>query len=114
MFAAVVVAFIALFIPVTNHDPRFGLPVGGLFAAIANKYIIESLLPPTSEFTLADYYHSTSVIFILTILGYSALLLYLKENKKISDLKRFDRRAIWSISIVYIVVNVCLYLFGWD
>jgi len=39
MYAAVIVAFIALFIPVKDEEPRFGLPVGALFAAIANNIL---------------------------------------------------------------------------
>ena len=50
MYIAFLVSFVALFINVEYDEPRFGLPVGGLFATIANKYIIEGSLPHSRFF----------------------------------------------------------------
>jgi hypothetical protein len=139
MYVAFLVAFIAMFIPVHMVEPRFGLPVGGLFAAIGNKYIIEGLLPPSSEFTLIDYLHSTSIISILLILAYSAVLLYLTENKKshelikhkpvkklhhlfnISygfdfksiDIKMFNKVIIVLLFLSYMLINIWYIKCGW-
>lgn len=87
MYVAFWVAFIALFIPVESEEPRFGLPVGGLFAAIGNKYIIESLLPVSTDFTLVDTLHSVTIVFILLIIAYSAILIFLNNRKKDYELK---------------------------
>jgi hypothetical protein len=105
MYVAFLVAFISFFIPIHELEPRFGLPVGGLFAAIANKYIIESLLPPSSQFVLIDKLHSTAIISILLIIIYSTVLqsLILKNKNKSSEiistntkLKRKSNRLIRS------------------
>jgi len=88
MYVAFWVAFIALFIPVESEEPRFGLPVGGLFAAIGNKYIIESLLPVSTDFTLVDTLHSITIVFILLIIAYSAILIFLNNKKKDYELKK--------------------------
>ena len=40
LFAAVAVALIVFFIKPMNLDPRFGLPVGGFFAAVSNNTFV--------------------------------------------------------------------------
>ncbi|MDD1444274.1 hypothetical protein MEO93_28835, partial [Dolichospermum sp. ST_sed3] len=49
IFIGMYIAFLIAIISFTPNpwelEPRFGLPVGGLFAAVGNKYIIDSLLP---------------------------------------------------------------------
>ncbi len=53
IFIGMYIAFMISVISFTPHpselEPRFGLPVGGLFAAVGNKYIIDSLLPESSS-----------------------------------------------------------------
>ncbi|MDP2808028.1 MAG: hypothetical protein Q8O74_07820, partial [bacterium] len=44
MFIAAFIAFLAFFIKPTDLDPRFGLGVGGIFAAVASQYVITSSL----------------------------------------------------------------------
>src|SRR5678816_4835806 len=73
------IAFLISIISFTPHpsemDPRFGLPVGGLFAAVGNKYIIDSLLPESSTFTLVDTLHAITFIAIFATLLVSAIAL---------------------------------------
>ncbi len=47
LFISVAVALLTSFIKPTHVDPRFGLGVGGLFAAVANSYIVSGLVPET-------------------------------------------------------------------
>ncbi|NBX51658.1 hypothetical protein EBT25_17420, partial [bacterium] len=55
LITGIIVAFLisscVFWIKPINTDPRFGLCVGGLFAAIGNKYIVESIVPSTNELT---------------------------------------------------------------
>jgi len=81
MYVAFLVAFAALFIDVREVEPRFGLPVGALFGAIANKYIVESLLPQSPQFNIADWLHSITFVFILLVIVSSILALRLKTGK---------------------------------
>jgi hypothetical protein len=53
------------FIHADSIESRFGLSVGSLFAAVGNKYIIDSILPETSTFTLVDSLHALTFIGIL-------------------------------------------------
>jgi len=125
MYVAFGVAFIALFIPVHRVEPRFGLPVGGLFAAIGNKYIIDSLLPLSTQFTLVDILHSIAIFSIFIIIAYSAFLLFLtekiKENEQTKDkllkksrqIKRLNVLIIILLSLSYILVNIWFINWGW-
>jgi hypothetical protein len=107
MYVAFFVAFIALFIDIHETHPSFDLPVGGLFAAIANKYIIESILPQSSRFTLVDKLHSITIISILVIIAYSAFTLFLTKKRN-KDVKKLDKYFIWALSIIYLAVNLAI------
>lgn len=96
-----------------NTDPRFGLCVGGLFAAIGNKYTVESIIPITSEFTLLDYLHNITFIFILFIIVISVISLHLYEKnddnlKKMSD--KIDYISYFAITVLYFT-TISYYIF---
>jgi hypothetical protein len=59
---------IAFFVSSENQDSRYGLCVGGVFAAIGNKYIVESIVPSSSGNTLLDDVHTLTFIFIFLII----------------------------------------------
>ena len=75
LFIAVAVALLSFFIPPAGIDPRFGLLVGSLFAAIANQYVVTSSLPLAGTESLADTIHQLSYFFILLCLGLTLLSL---------------------------------------
>jgi len=82
MYIAFLIALIS-FAPHPNElEPRFGLPVGGLFAAVGNKYIIDSLLPESSTFSLVDTLHTMTFFGIFAILLVSAICLKLMDNDR--------------------------------
>ena len=111
MYVAFFVAFIAMFIKMDHTEVRFSLPVGGLFAAIANKYIMESILPQSPDFSLADWLHSVTIIFILLITAYSAWHLHkIKKEPALSmdSYRRFDIPAAKIFFIAYLLLNLTL------
>jgi hypothetical protein len=61
------------FIKPFNIDPRFGLCVGGLFATIGNKYIIEGMVPSTNEVTMLDDLHNVTLVYIFLIITISVI-----------------------------------------
>ncbi|HRI79535.1 MAG TPA: hypothetical protein PLR06_08365 [Cyclobacteriaceae bacterium] len=83
MYIAFLIALISFSLHPWELEPRFGLPVGGLFAAVGNKYIIDSLLPESPEFSLVDTLHSITFFGIMSILAVSAISLkfYTLDNK---------------------------------
>jgi amino acid transporter len=87
-----------------NTDPRFGLCVGGLFAAIGNKYIVESIVPSTNEVTLLDDLHNITFvsIFIIIIISVISLNIYERDSARSMKIsKRIDVISFITIVSVY-------------
>src|SRR5262249_12108033 len=57
-YVAFLISCLVFFVSSENQDSRFGLCVGGLFAAIGNKYIVESIVPSSVVNTLMDNVHN--------------------------------------------------------
>ncbi len=111
LLVAFIISCCVFFIKPTNTDPRFGLSVGGLFAAIGNKYIIEGKVPATNQITLLDNIHNLTFVYILliTILSVISLRIYEKGTKKNKNLsKKIDKIAVITIMISYFSILVCL------
>ncbi len=104
----IIVAFLisscVFWIKPINVDPRFGLCVGGLFAAMGNKYVVESIIPSPNEISLLDYLHNITFIFIFLIIIISVISLRLVEEnnaKSINISKKLDIIAYFTITILY-------------
>jgi len=110
IFLGMYIAFLISTISFTPHpsemEPRFGLPVGGLFAAVGNKYIIDSLLPESSEFTLVDTLHALTFIAIFGTLLVSAIALRQFDLGKKELAERTNRRGARIIFSLYIIFNL--------
>jgi hypothetical protein len=89
-------------------EPRFGLPVGGLFAAVGNKYIIDSILPESTSFTLVDTLHSMTFFAIFAILVVSAICLKLHDANKTAQCLRVNKIGSRLVGIIYILANLVL------
>ena len=112
IFVGMYIAFLIAMISFAPHpselEPRFGLPVGGLFAAVGNKYIIDSVLPESTTFTLVDSLHAITFFTIFAILVVSAVCLKLEEKKKNELCMRVNKMGAWVIGCIYILANVIL------
>jgi hypothetical protein len=106
MYIAFLIAMISFAPKPWEHEPRFGLPVGGLFAAVGNKYIIDSLLPESSTFTLVDTLHTLTFFAIFSILLVSAICLRLYDAGKKDQCLRVNKIGSRGILIVYALANV--------
>jgi hypothetical protein len=110
IFLGMYIAFMIATISFTPHpsemEPRFGLPVGGLFAAVGNKYIIDSLLPESSSFTLVDTLHAITFVGIFAILLVSAIALKQYDNGKKELSEETNRKGMWIIITAYAICNV--------
>jgi hypothetical protein len=89
-------------------EPRFGLPVGGLFAAVGNKYIIDSILPESASFTLVDILHSITFFTIFAILVVSAIALKLHEKDKVEASNRVNKIGSRMVATIYVLLNIIL------
>jgi hypothetical protein len=110
IFTGMYIAFLIAIISFTPHpselEPRFGLPVGGLFAAVGNKYIIDSLLPQASSFTLVDTLHTITFLSILATLVISAVALKLHDYGKTEKALRINRIYSRIVVMLYFVLNI--------
>jgi len=114
IFVGMYIAFLIAMVSFAPHpgelEPRFGLPVGGLFAAVGNKYIIDSILPESTTFTLVDSLHAITFFTIFAILVVSAICLKLLDREKTTLALRVNRLGARLIGLVYVGANVTLIL----
>ncbi|HVX49955.1 MAG TPA: hypothetical protein VHB48_07350 [Chitinophagaceae bacterium] len=108
MYVSFLIAYICFYIHADNIDSRFGLSVGSLFAAIGNKYIIDSSLPDSSTFTLVDMLHGITLFFIFLVITASAYSLWLVKKDRIKQAGRFDLFAAQFLLLAYVVLNIVL------
>jgi hypothetical protein len=110
IFSGMYIAFLIAIISFTPNpwelEPRFGLPVGGLFAAVGNKYIIDSLLPESSEFTLVDTLHSLTFFAIFATLVVSALALRYHDLGKKQACLNVNKYGSRLVIAVYVLLNI--------
>lgn len=108
MYVAFFISWLVFFIEPHYVDPRFGLSVGGLFASVGNKYIVDSVLPQSTTFTLVDKLHILTFFFLLLciVLSVRSLWLWTREQKQASA--RFDRRAWKWVLALYALANTGL------
>jgi len=112
IFVGMYIAFLIAMISFAPHpselEPRFGLPVGGLFAAVGNKYIIDSVLPESTSFTLVDSLHAITFFTIFAILVVSATCLKMIDRGKEELSIKINRVGAWVIGVAYFLANVIL------
>ena len=110
IFIGMYIAFLIAIISFTPHpselEPRFGLPVGGLFAAVGNKYIIDSLLPESSSFTLVDTLHALTFLSILMTLIVSAISLKFYDSGQEEKSLMVNRHGSKIVVAVYVIANM--------
>jgi len=112
MLTGVYVAFsIVLLAFFVKPSDRLGLCVGGLFAAVGNKYIIESAVPSTVSNTLFDNIHNITFIAIFVILVVAVISFKWNETEKpeyITRAKKLDRISFYSVVAAYVLLNTFL------
>lgn len=98
LFVSVGVALLACFIKPIHVDPRFGLGVGALFAAVANGYLVGTYIPESGEFSLADVVNLLGIGTILLSMTQSTISLWIYETRDDpAASRRFDRVSFWAI-----------------
>jgi hypothetical protein len=108
MYVAFLIAYICFYIHADNIDSRFGLSVGSLFAAIGNKYIIDSSLPESTTLTLVDTLHGITLLFIFATVTASAYALQLVKKNKLQQANRFDMIIAQVLLVLYAAINFYL------
>jgi len=106
MYFAFLIATVSFLSETNEVESRFGLPVGGLFAAVGNKYIIDSVLPESSQFSLVDILHSLTFFSIFCILMISAIALKLHNNDRMEKAHRINNVGAILVMVGYIMANI--------
>lgn len=106
LFISILLSLITFLINPMDLDPRFGLSVGALFAAIANSFVIASTLPETASFTFVDILHNLSYVYIFLCILISAFSLKLWEAGKQKQSKRLDMISLIVMSGSIVVIGI--------
>ncbi len=106
LFISVLISFLTFFINPTDLDPRFGLSVGAIFAAIANQYVISSTLPQNQKLTLVDILHVIAYIFIFICILVSAISLHYMKKGNAEKSKKIDRYSFIMFSALYVILTL--------
>jgi Ca2+/Na+ antiporter len=102
LFISVLISILTFFINPVDLDPRFGLSVGAIFAAIASQYVISTSLPQNQMLTLVDILHDISFIFIFLCILVSAVSLHFIKTGRESSSKKLDKYSFIVFSLLYI------------
>ncbi len=109
LFVAFLISLLVFMIPSSDSQSRIGLAVGGLFAAVGNKYIVESIVPISTQNTLIDNLHNITFSFILIIISMVIYIAnqYSSFNERWSF--RFSKISFWSIFLSYILIILFIF-----
>lgn len=106
LFISVLMSMLTFFINPLDLDPRFGLPVGAIFAAIASQYVIASTLPQNARLTLVDILHDISFIYIFLCILVSTIALHYMKNGKGKLSQKIDRYFFFILAVSYIIIVI--------
>ncbi len=112
VLAATLVAFVAFGIRPVDVDPRFGLPVGALFAVAASAFVVASAVPDSGVLTVADQMHMLAMLFIFAVLVQSAVSLKWDESEQEAKWKKSDKLAMIFFPVVFFVLTAWIVLRG--
>jgi hypothetical protein len=101
----VVLALVALRVRVTDLDARFGLGTGSIFAATANTYLVNEILPETDTLTLVEQINLYAVACIFASLFVSIASLRLVYRGRVERAERLDYVALVVLATVFLALN---------
>jgi hypothetical protein len=90
VYVAYVISLMVFWMGPENQE-RFGLIVGALFAGVANKYIVDGLMPPTIILTLPDKIHNVTFAYIILHLIFTVIASRLAVQDRMKTGWRLDR-----------------------
>jgi hypothetical protein len=109
LFASIAIAFIVFFIKPIHVDPRFGLGIGALFAAVGNNIVVGSMLPPVEGISLTAMVNMIGLATIFLTLVQSTISLYIEDTMGQENLRLlFDKASFIVFLVGYGFVNLML------
>jgi hypothetical protein len=109
LFAGVLLTIGSFFIRPSDTGPRYGLPSAAYFGAVANTYMVSSLLPPSGQFGLADLVTGTGLFTISMCVIASLVSGYYFLRKEEKEFSREIDAVSWKcIGLGFLIVNILL------
>ena len=105
VYVAFVMSMLVFFLDPIDLDPRFGLAVGAMFAAVGNKYIVDSIMPQTVALTLVDKIHGITFVYIVLCVIISLISLFYYKKGKINLSQKLDVYSFFFLLITFIIIN---------
>jgi hypothetical protein len=107
IYVAYAISLMVFFMGPDNSE-RYGLTVGALFAGIANKYIVDGLMPSNIVHTLPDNIHNITFVFIILHLVITVVANRLAAMERIDFGWKIDRWAFILSVATYLAINMWL------
>jgi hypothetical protein len=109
LFVSAAISMLVFFIKPTHVDPRFGLPVGAAFTAVANIIANAQLLPRAEGLVLSDMVNAVGLGTIFLTLVQSTISLYFFDTRGEEKLSRlFDHVSFTVVFVGYVALNLAL------
>jgi hypothetical protein len=108
LFMGVYVAYLislSVFFMGPENPERFGMIVGALFAGVANKYIVDSIMPQTIMLTLPDKIHNVTFFYIILHLAITVWAFRLSVKEKMKQGWLLDYTSFIVSIISFIAIN---------
>ena len=105
LYISVAIAMTIFFIKPSEFDPRVGLAVGALFAAVANAYVTSTLIPQSGAATLTDIVNGLGALTIFLTICHSTISLYVANLGEEELAIKFDRFIVVIFVVAYGYIN---------
>ena len=108
LFAALALTLSSFFIKASDVAPRFALPTGAYFGAVANSYVANSILPPSGTFGLVDYVAGLGLFTIFLSIALSLVSVNLLKRDEKVESHVFDRVMFVAVGIGCVAANIII------
>jgi hypothetical protein len=108
---ATMISLLSFMIGSGSFDTRLAISSSGLFGAIANKYVVDSQLPPTPSITLIDEVHLWSFLFIFISMIIHTYCMSKYDDSNDIKVKKLYKLASYLCPIVYFLCILISVLF---
>lgn len=106
LFAAILLALSSFFVHPSDASPRFSLPTGAYFGAVANTYLTNSLSPTSGQFGLVDHISFIGLFTIFITIALSLVSSYYNRHDNRELALALDRAMFWVVGLCCLVANV--------
>ncbi len=103
LYVAFLIALAVFFLDGSEIGARTSLAVGALFAAVGNKYIVDSSLPDHTSFTIVDKIHNMTFALIFVSIVFNVISNAFFRRGKAALGKRIDYTAFGLLLVAYLL-----------